>query len=116
MASSSSACGCIFALAQLQQFDHGWLQIKLRLMSERIKSLQDWIVIADSDEFYDFDALGPGIQVGLPPHFGNAGVTYICHSGARCHPTNVCATTASAAPASRERLLHLGSAGLRQQA
>jgi hypothetical protein len=43
--------------------DHGWLQIKLRLFNERIKSLQDWIVIADSDEFHDFDALGPGIQV-----------------------------------------------------
>ena len=43
-----------------------WLQIKLRLVNERIKSLQDWVVIADSDEFYDFDALGPGIQVGPP--------------------------------------------------
>lgn len=38
------------------------LEIKLRLMHERIRSLQDWIVVADSDEFYDFDALGPGIQ------------------------------------------------------
>jgi hypothetical protein len=52
--------------AAAAQSDHAWLQIKLRLMSERTKSLQDWIVIADSDEFYDFDALGPGIQVGPP--------------------------------------------------
>jgi hypothetical protein len=40
-----------------------WLQIKLRLMQDHITSPQDWIVIADSDEFYDFDAIGPGIQV-----------------------------------------------------
>lgn len=49
---------------QLRQFNYDLLQIKLRLMKERIKSPEDWIVIADSDEFYDFDVLGPGIQVG----------------------------------------------------
>jgi hypothetical protein len=32
-------------------------------MYDRITSPQDWVVIADSDEFYDFDALGPGVQV-----------------------------------------------------
>ena len=40
-----------------------WLQIKLRLMQDHVASPHDWIVIADSDEFFDFDALGPGIQV-----------------------------------------------------
>ena len=40
-----------------------WLQIKLRLMNDRIASPHDWIVVADSDEFFDFNALGPGIQV-----------------------------------------------------
>ena len=40
-----------------------WLQIKLRLLHDHIASPHDWIVIADSDEFFDFDALGPGIQV-----------------------------------------------------
>ena len=57
-----AAC-CRFLRRCSAPVHRGWLQIKLRLFNERIKSLQDWIVIADSDEFHDFDALGPGIQV-----------------------------------------------------
>jgi hypothetical protein len=53
-----------------------WLQIKLRLLHERIQSLQDWVVIADSDELYDFDALGPGIQVPLSTRIDQHAIPY----------------------------------------
>lgn len=55
-------------------------------MHQRIKSLQDWIVVADSDEFYDFDALGPSIQVSLPVqqtqrHIVSASPSSTTHTG-----------------------------------
>lgn len=43
------------------------LQVKLRLLQERVTNLTNWIVIADSDEFYEYGPLGSNVQVGFQP-------------------------------------------------
>ncbi len=48
------------------------LQVKLRQLHEHVKSPGDWIVIADSDELYDYTPIAPSVQVGDQRSFSAA--------------------------------------------
>ena len=41
------------------------MQVKLQLLEERVTNLEDWIVIADSDEFHNYTGDDEALAVGL---------------------------------------------------
>lgn len=70
-------------------------QVKLRLLQERVQSPTDWIVIADSDEFYDFSVLGGGVQVGSMHQMAPPNVWEPVQCSALAHTTCRCGRSTS---------------------